>query len=210
MENNFVSQENKAMLWDLLYSESAFNDIDNSKLEKVKHTFDQIISNKNISMKNDSLLKKNKEVLKCMMNELNDIKNEEIVIHSKQNSENNIKHKFDAQKNEFEKLINPPSPEKINFSDELDQPISGDMSAIINTMHNERQQQENEIKKTQPSEKKAKQWLKIKNSDHTQSSSDLEQIDSFSEEKSVSMDIEKEITKIKKRLLLLENHIDTL
>ena len=44
MANNFVSNENKAFIWQILMEANAFNNISNSKFQQINLSYETIIS----------------------------------------------------------------------------------------------------------------------------------------------------------------------
>jgi hypothetical protein len=130
MNNNFISNENKAFIWQLLMEANAFNNISNSKFQQINLTYEAIISeiSKNAGM---SLIEKNKLLMSKMFELLNHLKYE-----NQHTRLQNVDIKIDPQKGETDyiKLVNHNKPKDISFNDQIDKPFN---PSELNTKLNE-------------------------------------------------------------------------
>jgi len=130
MNNNFISNENKAFIWQLLMEANAFNNISNSKFQQINLTYEAIISeiSKNAGM---SLIEKNKLLMSKMFELLNHLKYE-----NQHTRLQNVDIKIDSQKGETDyiKLVNHNKPKDISFNDQIDKPFN---PSELNTKLNE-------------------------------------------------------------------------
>jgi hypothetical protein len=130
MSNNFISNENKAFIWQILMEANAFNNISNDKFQQINFTYEAIISDisKNTRM---SLIEKNKLLMSKMIEVLKQLK------YDNQNiSLQNVDIKIDPKKSETDyiKLVNHNKPKDISFNDQIDKPFE---PSELNTKLNE-------------------------------------------------------------------------
>jgi tetrahydromethanopterin S-methyltransferase subunit G len=130
MANNFVSNENKAFIWQILMEANAFNNISNSKFQQINLSYETIISeiSKNTGM---SLIEKNKLLMSKMLELLKHLKYE-----SQHTRLQNVDIKVDLQKGETDyiKIVNHNKPKDISFNEEIDKPFD---PSELNTKLNE-------------------------------------------------------------------------
>jgi hypothetical protein len=130
MNNNFISNENKAFIWQLLMEANAFNNISNNKFQQINLTYEAIISeiSKNAGM---SLIEKNKLLMSKMFELLNQLKYE-----NQHTRLQNVDIKIDLEKGETDyiKLVNHNKPKDISFNDQIDKPFN---PSELNTKLNE-------------------------------------------------------------------------
>lgn len=130
MSNNFISNENKAFIWQILMEANAFNNISNDKFQQINFTYEAIISDisKNTRM---SLIEKNKLLMSKMIEVLKQFKydNQHISLQ-------NVDIKIDPKKSETDyiKLVNHNKPKDISFNDQIDKPFE---PSELNTKLNE-------------------------------------------------------------------------
>jgi hypothetical protein len=130
MSNNFISNENKAFIWQILMEANAFNNISNDKFQQINFTYEAIISDisKNTRM---SLIEKNKLLMSKMIEVLKQLKydNQHISLQ-------NVDIKIDPKKSETDyiKLVNHNKPKDISFNDQIDKPFE---PSELNTKLNE-------------------------------------------------------------------------
>lgn len=135
-ENSFITNENKGMLWSLMYDNGLFSKISSTYIENIKALFENEIIN--VDKKFDStidIVSKNKEVLRIMTNKIKQLPNiselpvtaEDVQKKRQQQFENNLT----LRQNEFNQMISKPIPNHIDFSDEADTPIKGDIDKIL-------------------------------------------------------------------------------
>ena len=72
MENPFILNDNKAMIWQILVEQGAFNNIPNNYLQNVQTAYEGIINN--INTTNYDLTNKNKMVMVEMKKYISEIK----------------------------------------------------------------------------------------------------------------------------------------
>jgi len=120
MNNNFISNDNKAFIWQLLMEANAFNNISNNKFQQINLSYEAIISeiSKNAGM---SLIEKNKLLMSKMFELLNHLKYE-----NQHTRLQNVDIKIDPQKGETDyiKLVNHNKPKDISFNDQIDKPFN--------------------------------------------------------------------------------------
>ena len=130
MNNNFISNDNKAFIWQLLMEANAFNNISNNKFQQINLSYEAIISeiSKNAGM---SLIEKNKLLMTKMFELLNHLKYE-----NQHTRLQNVDIKIDPQKGETDyiKLVNHNKPKDISFNDQIDKPFN---PSELNTKLNE-------------------------------------------------------------------------
>lgn len=130
MSNNFISNENKAFIWQILMEANAFNNISNDKFKQINLSYETIISeiSKNVEM---SLIEKNKLLMSKMLELLKHLKYE-----NQHTRLENIDIKIDEQKRETDyiKLVNHNKPKDISFNEQIDKPFN---PSELNTKLNE-------------------------------------------------------------------------
>jgi hypothetical protein len=142
----FSSNENKGMLWQLLYEQGAFNNISNNYINNIKNEFDQIVNVIN-TKKNLDLTNKNKLVLTEIVERLKKYKENSKHISTPLEE---IKIKMDKdlkeKEKEFIELIKRPSPAEIDFTEKIDEPIKeSNLNSVLNKMIAEREIEINSI-----------------------------------------------------------------
>ena len=144
MTNQYISDENKAMMWQILSENGAFNDIPNSNFYRVKTLYETTIVE--IShLSNLNITERNKLTISTMIKKLPYLKIKQV---SKPLEEFQIKldKEFENKQEEFFKLIKRPSPNEIEFNDKTDEPLNNiDMNNKLNNMMKMRQEELNQI-----------------------------------------------------------------
>lgn len=141
--NTFNSNENKGMLWQLLYEQGAFNNIENDYINNIKGDFEKFINN--INYKNELGLKdQNKLLLSEMINYLSKYKNNislnNVVNKPLQEVQVKLDKDLKEKEKEFIQLIKKPSPEEIDFTEKIDQPMNeSNVNLLLNKMIAERE-----------------------------------------------------------------------
>ena len=138
----FISNNNKGLIWGLLQESNVFDGIENENFARIQTIFEDTISNVHRSNTNLSLLEKNKLTMNTLIKKINDEKSKpkksiQIVyraedIQNKREQEFNLKLK--EQQDNLNKMINPVKPKAMSFSDETineDKPIGDDMDRLI-------------------------------------------------------------------------------
>ena len=156
MENPFILNDNKAMIWQILVEQGAFNNIPNNYLQKVQTTYEGVINNVNTS--NYDLTNKNKMVMVEMKKYISELKKDLTTLNppvrlNKPLEEVKIKlnDDFNAKQNEFIQLVDHNKPGPLEFSDKEDTPIDkNDMNDMLNSMMSLR---EKELSQVNPNKK---------------------------------------------------------
>ena len=138
----FISNNNKGLIWGLLQESNIFDGIENENFARIQTLFEDTISNVHRSNTNLSLLEKNKLTMNTLIKKINDEKSKpkksiQMVyraedIQNKREQEFNVKLK--EQQDNLNKMINPTKPKAMSFSDETsneDKPIGDDMDRLI-------------------------------------------------------------------------------
>jgi len=138
----FISNNNKGLIWGLLQESNVFDGIENENFARIQTIFEDTISNVHRSNTNLSLLEKNKLAMNTLIKKISDEKSKpkksiQMVyraedIHNKREQEFNVKLK--EQQDNLNKMINPAKPKAMSFSDETineDKPIGDDMDRLI-------------------------------------------------------------------------------
>ena len=130
MSNNFISNENKAFIWQILMEANAFNNISNNKFQQIYLSYETIISeiSKNTMW---PLIEKNKLLMSKMLELLTNLKYE-----NQHTRLQNVDIKIDPQKGETDyiKLVNHNKPKDISFNEQIDKPFN---QSELNTKLNE-------------------------------------------------------------------------
>ena len=146
---NYLSNENKGLLWGILQESDIFNNIPDNKFSNVKQIFETTMRDINIKMGNNNLMEKNKFTIETLMSNINNDKHTYINglepessklkvvyraqdIQKKRNIELNSK--LEEHRNNMTTMINPKKPTDIIFADATDdddKPIGDDMDRLI-------------------------------------------------------------------------------
>jgi hypothetical protein len=127
------SNENKRVLWNLLYEGGVFHGIAAEHLEDVKSIFEEnisIIANEHEST-NSNVTELNKQVMQLVITALNPLRNRrEDRFNGRKDKLN--ERELNNRKKEFDSLLQPPTPKKIDFSDDSgDKPIGEEMDTLL-------------------------------------------------------------------------------
>jgi len=170
--SQFISNQNKGMIWKLLCDNGTFKSIPDNKANLVKIDFDRKIAVIGESITStDQLVNLNKRVIGDMVqsigkyqvpaaaaaanNTLLPTYNAADISQQRQKVfENELKQK----QNEFEKFNNKPVPNKIDFADKMDAPIGSEMDKILAEQIALREKQLNIVMETQD-KTAANKWL---------------------------------------------------
>ena len=140
--SQFISNQNKGLLWKLMHEKGTFNGIPEENAKLVKQEFDIKIANISASITiTDQLINLNKRAINDMVQDIDKYKmrhNKPDTMTSMYNAgdlaqqrqkvfENEVKRK----QNDFEKFSAAPVPKKIDFSDKLDTPLGAEMDKIL-------------------------------------------------------------------------------
>ena len=144
MNNQFISEENKALIWQFLIDANAFINIPEKYFDQVKKIYETTLYEIN-KLNNITLLDKNKTIIAEMMKRLSQLKNkyqlqplEEVKITVNEN--------FKNKQQEFISLVNHKPPSEPTFSENIDEPLdSADMNNILNNMMAMREKELNQV-----------------------------------------------------------------
>ena len=132
--NNFNTIDNKRLLWQLLYENNIFNNIQENQLTNVKNIFEQQI---NYIDNNDSYLnltEKNKKLIKLMIENIRVFKSTKS-LKPLEEVEIKISKDFEDKKEEMMNLLKKPSQKEIDFNEGIDNPINNEeMENILSEM----------------------------------------------------------------------------
>ena len=130
--NNISSNENKELLWNLLYENNFFKDIPNKKTEDVKKIFEDCIINieSNIIKENYNIIEVNKLILKDIITKIKLLKKKKITTE------------YELLQEDFNNYNNLKKPEAIDFSDKIEEiDISNiqDINVLLENLQSERE-----------------------------------------------------------------------
>ena len=136
--NEFLSIENKRMVWQLLLDNGGFNDIPESNFNNVKNLYERkLIEISNIT--NNNLIEKNKLIIHEMINNLSYLKKKELpkpLVEVKIQ----VNKDFENKQEEFFRLVKKPNPEEIKFQEENDEPLDKNiMDKMLSDISKERE-----------------------------------------------------------------------
>lgn len=163
-ENEFNTNNNKQLLWNILNENGVFNNIKtdaerNSIQELFENTILDVTSS---SMQNKLLVDKNKHFIKCMVEKMQDIKSNQY--NNYNNTGINHQHRREdihqQRKSDFEKRLsirqkefiedhNKNIPKTPEFNEKMDEPLKDDMNNIISDMIKQRELDMQKIEQTQ-------------------------------------------------------------
>ena len=143
---DYISNNNKGMLWGILQENNIFANINNDKFNNIQSIFENTIqtiykTNRNVPL---SLIEINKMTIETLIPEINKEKNKQSVPSNIQmiyksedlqkQRESNFNLKLKEQQDSLNTLMNPKIPQEPNFNDvniNEDRPIGGDMDKLI-------------------------------------------------------------------------------
>lgn len=177
---DFISNNNKAMIWGLLQDSKIFEGIGNEKYNLIQKTFEETIHEIHRSGTNIPLLEKNKMAMNELITKINKERNNNRPNNSNINSNNNhsekplemiytasdlqnqraneMSLKLKEQQDSMNTLMNPSKPKDVNFSDTSladDKPIGEEMDKLIA----ERMASRERELEVPPITKETEQWL---------------------------------------------------
>ena len=169
--NKFISNQNKGIIWTLLIENGLFREIPDTKSVLIKNEFDNKINFIGQQITNhDQIINLNKRVITEMIELINRHKTEPQsppplpspiykAAELTEQRQSLFQKELQNKQNEFEKLINNPVPEKVEFADKLDSPIGAEMDKMLADKIAWREQQLNMVLETQD-KNAATKWLK--------------------------------------------------
>jgi len=143
---DFSSNENKGMMWQLLYEQGAFNNISNNYINNIKGYFDKIVNVINTKRELD-LTNKNKLLLTEIVKYLEQYKeNSRHVTRPLEEVQIKLDKDLKEKEKEFIELIKRPSPGEIDFTEKIDEPLKeSSINSMLNKMIAEREIEINSI-----------------------------------------------------------------
>jgi hypothetical protein len=174
----FISANNKGMIWGLLQESNIFNGIENEKFANIQSLFEETIRSININNQRLSLLEKNKLTMETLMQQINDEKSKpkktiQVVykaedLQNKRTEDFNMKLK--QQQDSMNSMMNVSKPKEVTFSDETDgddKPIGDEMDRLISERMASRERELEIPVMTQETET----WLNTSNTTNTTNTS---------------------------------------
>ena len=164
---DFSSNENKGMMWQLLYEQGAFNNISNTYINNIKGDFDKIVNV--ISTKSElDLTSKNKLFLTEIVKYLEQYKeNSRHVTRPLEEVQIKIDKDLKEKEKEFIELIKRPSPAEIDFTEKIDEPLKeSSINSMLNKMIAEREIEISNIIPPPPIKKDEIEKKEINNEDN--------------------------------------------
>ncbi len=151
---DFSSNENKGMMWQLLYEQGAFNNISNNYINNIKSDFDKIVNVINTKRELD-LTNKNKLLLTEIVKYLEQYKeNSRHVTRPLEEVQIKMDKDLKEKEKEFIELIKRPSPTEIDFTEKIDEPLKeSSINSMLNKMIAEREIEINNIIPPPPEKK---------------------------------------------------------
>lgn len=130
--NIFSSQDNKALIWQLLMEADAFDNIPNNYANEIQNMYEKIITEVS-QLANTNLKDKNKLVMSKMFEQIKYFQTTNI---QKPLEEVKIKiqEEFKNKQEEFIQLVNHNRPKDVSFNEEIDKPFNNEE---LNTKLNE-------------------------------------------------------------------------
>ena len=156
MTDTFISEKNKALVWQLLMDAKAFINIPDLYTSRVISSYEKIIQETS-SLQNLTLTEKNKLVLQKMSQFLSNVQSQiqsktelssETIAPPLKEVKLKIDNDFANKKEEFFKLVNHNKPDDLSFNDDLDQPFGE--KELDNKLNNLLQTRNYDIQKSFP------------------------------------------------------------
>lgn len=218
---SFNSNENKGLLWSLMYEGGVFTNIPQSNLSKVKELFENKINS--LNNVEGSILEKNKRAMMEMVKELESLRTKPALsqntpVHERsydtpvtandiQNQRREaFNNKLEKKQNDFNSMMAVQKPKEMDFSDSPDEkPIGSEMDKLLADMIARRDLQLTNVSVNHDATA-AQEWITKDNSNPdsftntiTNSSSGLKIGEPLSEElpnvENIRMDVTEEISK---------------
>ena len=137
--SEFVNSSNKGILWDFLNENKKFEGINNKYKINIQGEFDNTIKLIDTERKTYSLIDKNKEFIRVMIEKLNEYRQrsmqEQPALYTnkdiQQDRKKILEKEYERKKEEFNGIKQNTQLPSVNFSEKLDAPLSGDMDNLI-------------------------------------------------------------------------------
>lgn len=148
-----TSDDNKELLWNLLYKNNLFNNISNENFNNIKNIFDRILNNTALSIPNNipndttndvNIVEINKIILQNIIGEINKYKSnfmnsKDVKKEIKDRNTNLYSKELKEHQLFLDKLKTPEKPDDIKFSEDLDEPFTQhEMDSLLESIQNER------------------------------------------------------------------------
>ena len=165
---DFTGNENKGIIWDILVEQKIFENVESKHKYEIKDIFEQTILITEKQGRGLSLIEKNKEVIKTMVIKLDTFKKQLLnkppsvprqytngELHKERQSA--FERELKRKQTEFDGLTRT-APEKIDFSDIVDEKIGDKMDMLLAETIASRERQLNQVLQTQTPDQATK-WI---------------------------------------------------
>ena len=168
--NDFSSNENKGLLWNLLLNNGAFNNLSENQLPLIQNEFENVINSLKDQKKKSTLIEINKTFMQVMIQKINQYRQPRFYepvkeLYTNQDIRNQKLDEFNVKVQDAEQSFNDAvklkTPEEINFSDKKDEedvPISN-MDELIKKTIEERNLEVETIKQKTVDDENTTKWL---------------------------------------------------
>ena len=210
---DFLSNENKYMLWSVLQESDVFQNIPNEKFNDARNNFEKSLLEFSKNNAQNDIVAMNKEVIPVLLSNVNTISNSnlnmkqnrkiEVIykadepyrvedLHKQRADEFNSK--FQEQQSNMNELLQPKKPKEVSFADKAeDKPLGGDMDKLIQEMLTSRERELEVISASSENNiSDAKAWLKpseTKAKEQDAKEQDAKEQDAFTINESTKKDV---------------------
>lgn len=135
----FNENSNKHLIWNMLLQNGTFNKLTNEQKPHITKKFDEIVEEISISEPHETLVNKNKQLILKVTEETNTLYNStprdktppitaaEIINKRQEEFTETLK----SKQSEFDMFMTHPTPNDIDFSDKVDQPIGNSLDTMM-------------------------------------------------------------------------------
>ena len=172
--NDFATNKNKELLWNLLLNNGAFNNLLETQLPAIQSDFENLMVSLSKEKIKGNLMEKNKQFVQQMIQKINAHKQPKIQepgreMYTSQDIRNKkideFNNKIVQAQDDFNSVIKLKTPEEINFSDkkneEEDKPIDNMDELIAKTIAERNLEVEIITKNDNQDEKQTQKWLNM-------------------------------------------------
>ena len=172
--NDFATNQNKELLWNLLLNNGAFNNLLETQLPAVQTDFEKLMASLSNEKTKVNLMEKNKQFVQQMIQKINSHKQPKIhepgrEMYTSQDIRNKkideFNNKIVQAQEDFNSVIKLKTPEEINFSDkkneEEDKPIDNMDELIAKTIAERNLEVTHITKNENQDEKQTQKWLNM-------------------------------------------------
>ena len=165
----FLSNENKYLLWSVLQESDVFQNIPNEKYQEINGIFENVLIEYNKTQDTSSIdiVSMNKEVIPLLLSKVHAISNSQqnkklqVVYRSediKKQREEEFNEKMSLKQSNMNELLQPKKPKEVSFADaKEDKPLGGDMDRLIQDMLSSRERELESLNSR--SIEDAKKWI---------------------------------------------------